>query len=100
MSVGTDRLHFPQRLVEAGYRTGYFGKWHVERTNRVADFGWQESVVKGAEHLNGIGRGEAGPDKPQLDETLCGHVEGPVGLPADSALGVSPTRRTTTPLSA
>ena len=87
----TDRPQFAQRLVEAGYRTGYFGKWHVERTNRVADFGWQESVVKGAEHLNGIGRGEAGPDKPVLDETLCGYVVGPVGYRQILHWGVTDT---------
>ncbi len=87
----TDRPHFAQRLVEAGYRTGYFGKWHVERTNKVSDFGWQESVVKGAEHLTGIGRGEAGPEKPQLDETLCGYVEGPTGYRRILHWGVTDT---------
>src|SRR5690606_12243037 len=33
--------HWAQRFVEAGYRTGYFGKWHVERSNELAQFGWQ-----------------------------------------------------------
>lgn len=36
-----DKPHFAQRLVEAGYRTGYFGKWHIERTNQLNHFGWQ-----------------------------------------------------------
>lgn len=87
----TDRPHFAQRLVEAGYRTGYFGKWHVERTNRVADFGWQESVVKGAEHLTGIGRGDCGPDRPPIDETLSGYVEGPTGYRRILHWGVTDT---------
>lgn len=36
-----DKPHWAQRLVAAGYRTGYFGKWHVERSNDVSRFGWQ-----------------------------------------------------------
>ncbi|CAN5481731.1 sulfatase-like hydrolase/transferase [soil metagenome] len=44
-----DKPHFAQRLAAAGYRTGYFGKWHIERTNRVADFGWQTSWVSGTD---------------------------------------------------
>ncbi len=36
-----DKPHFAQRLGDAGYRTGYFGKWHVERTNDLQRFGWQ-----------------------------------------------------------
>jgi arylsulfatase A-like enzyme len=38
-----DRLtYFSQRLAEAGYRNGYFGKWHVEQTNELGRFGWHE----------------------------------------------------------
>lgn len=33
--------HWAQHLVHAGYRTGYFGKWHVERTDEVERYGWQ-----------------------------------------------------------
>ena len=29
-----------RRLREAGYRTGYFGKWHIERSNRLEQFGF------------------------------------------------------------
>ena len=35
-----DKPHFAQRLRQAGYRTGYFGKWHVERTEEPQRFGW------------------------------------------------------------
>jgi arylsulfatase A-like enzyme len=34
--------HWSQRLADAGYANGYFGKWHVEQTERLSDFGWQE----------------------------------------------------------
>lgn len=32
--------HWAQRLQAAGYATGYFGKWHVERSHELARFGW------------------------------------------------------------
>lgn len=75
----TEHPHFSQRLSEGGYRTGYFGKWHVERTQDVSQFGWQQSAVKGAEHLRGLGRGEGGPPNFQLDEKLSGFIDGPAG---------------------
>ena len=37
----TDHPHWAQYLARAGYQTGYFGKWHVERSNRLPTFGWQ-----------------------------------------------------------
>ncbi|WP_113675417.1 sulfatase-like hydrolase/transferase [Vallitalea guaymasensis] len=36
-----DKEHWAQKLVGNGYRTGYFGKWHVERTDEVERYGWQ-----------------------------------------------------------
>jgi choline-sulfatase len=36
-----DHPHWAQPLVKAGYRTGYFGKWHIERSNNLDKFGWQ-----------------------------------------------------------
>ncbi len=36
-----DAPHWAQRLEAAGYRTGYFGKWHVERSGELDRFGWQ-----------------------------------------------------------
>ena len=39
----SDRLtYWSQTLADAGYRMGYFGKWHVEQTLRLQDFGWGE----------------------------------------------------------
>jgi len=35
-----DLPHFAQRLRAAGYHTGYFGKWHAERSNDLNRFGW------------------------------------------------------------
>jgi arylsulfatase A-like enzyme len=37
---------WPRRLREAGYRTGYFGKWHVERSDRLEAFGFDTYGVE------------------------------------------------------
>ncbi len=34
--------HWADALRQAGYRTGYFGKWHVEQSRRLERFGWEE----------------------------------------------------------
>ena len=31
---------WPRLLPENGYHTGYFGKWHIERSNRLENFGF------------------------------------------------------------
>ncbi|PNV60942.1 hypothetical protein C0033_15970 [Clostridium sp. chh4-2] len=33
--------HFAQILKDSGYITGYFGKWHVEKSKMPKRFGWQ-----------------------------------------------------------
>jgi arylsulfatase A-like enzyme len=43
-----------QRLQAEGYNLGYFGKWHVERSNRLEHFGFDEYIVHGpGEHASG-----------------------------------------------
>ena len=42
VNVSGGLAYFSQRLAEAGYVNGYFGKWHVEQTQRLEDFGWHE----------------------------------------------------------
>ena len=37
--------HWAQRLAGAGYRNGYFGKWHVEQSGRLDELGWHEHDV-------------------------------------------------------
>ena len=34
--------YFSQCLADAGYHNGYFGKWHVEQSGKLEDFGWHE----------------------------------------------------------
>ncbi len=38
--------YFSEVLAENGYSNGYFGKWHVEQSGRLDDFGWQEYDCK------------------------------------------------------
>ncbi len=41
VDVPADRfVYFSQHLADAGYRNAYFGKWHVEQSNQLEDFGW------------------------------------------------------------
>lgn len=47
----TDLPHWAQHLTAAGYRTGCFGKWHVERSGQLARFGWQQSACEGSDAL-------------------------------------------------
>jgi arylsulfatase A-like enzyme len=53
-----------QRLQALGYRTGFFGKWHVERTNRLENFGWDEYELTGSPQFTQYRRGLGLPDKP------------------------------------
>jgi arylsulfatase A-like enzyme len=87
----TEHPHFAQRLSDVGYKTGYFGKWHIERTQDAARFGWQESVIKGAAHLKNLGKGDQGPSSLPLDENLYGHIEGPPGYRRILHWGVTDT---------
>jgi arylsulfatase A-like enzyme len=43
-----------QTLQAAGYRTGYFGKWHIERTNRLENFGFDTYDVERYQQLQGL----------------------------------------------
>ena len=54
-NLRTDKEHWAQRLKEDGYKTAYFGKWHVERSRKLEDFGWDDySFIDGLsdEYIN------------------------------------------------
>lgn len=90
-NLRTQHPHFAQRLSENGYDTAYFGKWHIERSQEVERFGWQTGIVKGAEHLKGLGRGDRGPGKEALLSKLSGHIDGPPGYKRILHWGVTQT---------
>ena len=45
-SLDTTLPVWPQTLQQAGYHTAYFGKWHVERSNRLENFGFDTYEVE------------------------------------------------------
>lgn len=45
----TENPHWAQRLEQVGYHTMYFGKWHVERSNDLSQFGWKVNGVSGGD---------------------------------------------------
>ncbi len=43
VDVPADRFtYFSQLLADAGYYNAYFGKWHVEQSCKLENFGWHE----------------------------------------------------------
>ncbi|MFW5846171.1 MAG: sulfatase-like hydrolase/transferase [Planctomycetota bacterium] len=38
----SDKRHWAQQLEAAGYRTGHWGKWHVDYWHNVNRYGWQQ----------------------------------------------------------
>ena len=71
--------HWAQRLSQAGYRTGYFGKWHVERTNRLEDFGWQVNGCDATAAFRALGSGVAQTEELLNDNSLAVYETGPEG---------------------
>jgi len=41
--------HFAECLRQVGYRTGYFGKWHVEHSDSPEEFGWEQVATTKSE---------------------------------------------------
>lgn len=91
------RPHWAQALVRQGYTTGYFGKWHVEQSQDLAAFGWQESdPALGSCHAPRLpGSALAVPRQGYRDYVLCAEAEdrhGPLRHPAFEA-GIGFLRR-------
>ncbi len=86
-ALRTEHPHFAQRLTDAGYATGYFGKWHVERTNKLEDFGWQTNGAAGGErwkqHAQAVGQFDGDPWVMRLD------IDQPRGFEASPHYGVT-----------
>lgn len=52
--LNADLPFWSQALQQAGYHTGYFGKWHIERTNRLENFGFDTYDVERYHQLTGL----------------------------------------------
>lgn len=75
----TEHPHWAQRLSESGYRTGYFGKWHIERTNRLEEFGWQVNGCDEGAAFRALGEGVASKEQLLKEHSLAKYKEGPEG---------------------
>ena len=87
----TDKPHWSQSLQDSGYRTAYMGKWHVERSNSLEQFGWEINHSKASEHHKFLGQGKDGGAELPLDSKLCRYVEGPEGYNSLLHYGVTDT---------
>ena len=88
-SVLRDRPHWAENLRDKGYHTGYFGKWHVERSNQLENFGW---VVNGCDQqaaVTGIGEGNVNEGNLLDDSSLKHYESGPEGYNDILHYGVS-----------
>ena len=53
--------HWAEELRQAGYRTGYFGKWHVEHTEEPGRFGWETTATAASPQVvEAVGRARQG----------------------------------------
>ena len=73
-----DRAHWAQHLTQVNYATGYFGKWHVERSDALENFGWQTHRVLGRGAHRTHSKQGGGSNVP-LDPELTHYLEGPNG---------------------
>lgn len=71
----TDHPHFAMRLKDSGYKTGYFGKWHVEHTEDPTKFGWD---IHGAN--------ARGMNLPKPDLTTVKMESAPYGYSSDKVM--------------
>ncbi len=74
----TENPHWAQGLQASGYDTGYFGKWHVDRTGELENFGWNTYDIRGARsHANASQKGFGVDDT--LDPETVRLYQGPDG---------------------
>ncbi len=87
----TDKPHWAQRLADAGYSNGYFGKWHVERSNDLTQFGWQVNGEASQEMFAEHRREVVGSDAGETEYSLSKSIVGPPGYPDGLLYGVQDT---------
>lgn len=81
--------HWAQRLEQAGYRTGYFGKWHVERTDRLEQFGWQVNGVSSSELFRNKQNELGGHLKKTDNLTMSVNCDMPLGFESSVHYGIT-----------
>ena len=97
----TGHPHWAQRLSDAGYQTAYFGKWHIERSLDLSNFGWQINHSAGGKGhrkaADGAAKGTTG-DVP-LDPSLTRYQVGPDAYNRTLHYGVTDVPPSERPLS-
>ena len=88
-NIRPDKPHWAQRLRGQGYRTGYFGKWHVERNNELGQFGWDvDGSFESKLYRKRAGKiGELDLENPEVGTPK--RLEGPEGYPPRVIYGVT-----------
>ena len=66
----TDNPHWAERLTDAGYHTGYFGKWHIERSIKLEEYGWQVNGAQETQRFREMADGRGGQETEHLDPAL------------------------------
>ena len=87
----TEKPHWAQRFEEAGYRTGYFGKWHVERSEELERFGWHVNGTPGTEIYREHAAEVRGRNPQESQFSLSKSISGPEGYPDALLYGVHET---------
>ncbi len=88
-ALRTDKVHWAERLTAAGYNTGYFGKWHIERENVLQQFGWQVNGVSGGALYKELVAEVLGDEPLQPECDTAHYLEEPHGYGPHLLYGVS-----------
>ena len=84
-----EKAHWAQKLRKAGYRTGYFGKWHVEHDEAPAAYGWDvDGSMHGERWRHHRERVLADEPAPSLGEPTW-HQAAPEGYESRALYGVT-----------
>ena len=70
--------HWAQRLVGRCYRTGYLGKWHIERSGQLEQYGWQQNEAETKAVIR-PGMGDSGEGSLVRDHLLRRYQTEPTG---------------------
>lgn len=88
VKLDTSRPHWAQRLQDAGYRTGYFGKWHVEGSESPSDFGWAFDGSGKSDALRNFAQAQTA-GLPDPNFSLRGMLDSVPGYPPHQFWGVT-----------
>ena len=88
VSLNPSCPHWAQHLEAAGYRTGYFGKWHVEPNEAPDRYGWQVDASGKSDRLRRYAE-QTTRSLPAPTMLRRGEIKGPPGYPPHLFWGVT-----------